>query len=102
MNRLFTILIALIAATTLQAQNLQVHYDFGKDRKYITSTVEMFKPDKWGSTFFFIDMNYDADNGKTISLAYWEIARAISIGKSPFAAHIEYNGGFGQYYTDPG
>ncbi|HYX09999.1 MAG TPA: DUF5020 family protein, partial [Bacteroidales bacterium] len=36
------------------AQNIQLHYDFGKDRKYLTSTVEMFKPDQWGSTFFFI------------------------------------------------
>jgi hypothetical protein len=102
MKKLFTLLLSIIAASLLKAQDLQVHYDFGKDRKFITSTVEMFKPDKWGSTFFFIDMNYDADNGKTISLAYWEIARAINVGKSPFAAHIEYNGGFGQYYTDPG
>ncbi|MCK7535290.1 MAG: DUF5020 family protein [Marinilabiliales bacterium] len=85
----------------MQAQNLQVHYDFGKDRKYVTSTVEMFKPDKWGSTFFFIDMNYDASNGKTVSLAYWEIARGITLAKSKFAAHVEYNGGFGQFNSTP-
>lgn len=97
MNKLITLLFIIVVAASLQAQNLQVHYDFGKDRKYVTSTVEMFKPDKWGSTFFFIDMNYDASNGKTISLAYWEIARAIKLGKSKFAAHAEYNGGFGQY-----
>lgn len=102
MKKLYFSLSVLLVALGLQAQNLQLHYDFGKDRKYVTSTVEMFKPDKWGSTFFFIDMNYDADNGKTISLAYWEIARGISLGKSPFAAHIEYNGGFGQFYTNPG
>ena len=102
MKKTVAILVVLFAIASVKAQNLQVHYDFGKDRKYVTSTVEMFKPDKWGSTFFFIDMNYDADNGKTISLAYWEIARGIKIGKSPFAAHIEYNGGFGQFYTNPG
>jgi len=91
----------LFIFASLQAQNLQVHYDFGKSRKLVTSTVEMFKPDAWGSTFFFIDMNYDAKNGKTVSLAYWEIARGIKIGKSPFAAHVEYNGGFGQFNTTP-
>lgn len=99
MKKPLILLFTLAFAILLKAQDLQVHYDFGKDRKLITSTVEMFKPDKWGSTFFFIDMNYDADNGKTISLAYWEIARAIKIGKSPFAAHAEYNGGLGQFKT---
>jgi hypothetical protein len=102
MKKTLTLLIILFAASAMKAQNLQVHYDFGKDRKLITSTVEMFKPDKWGSTFFFVDMNYDADNGKTVSLAYWEIARGITLAKSPFAAHIEYNGGFGQFNTGSG
>ena len=102
MKKTVAVLIVMFSLAAAKAQNLQVHYDFGKDRKYVTSTVEMFKPDKWGSTFFFIDMNYDADNGKTISLAYWEIARAIKLGKSPLAAHVEYNGGFGQFNTNPG
>jgi hypothetical protein len=103
MKKLSLLLLVTFAIVSAKAQNLQVHYDFGKDRKFVTSTVEMFKPDKWGSTFFFIDMNYDADNGKTISLAYWEIARGIKLGKnSPFAAHVEFNGGFGQFYTNPG
>lgn len=102
MKKTAAIVLALCAAMLTQAQNLQVHYDFGKDRKLVTSTLEMFKPDTWGSTFFFVDMNYDADNGKTISLAYWEIARGIKLGKSPLAAHVEFNGGFGQFYTNPG
>jgi len=102
MKKTVAFLIVLFIVASVKAQNLQVHYDFGKDRKYVTSTVEMFKPDKWGSTFFFIDMNYDADNGKTISLAYWEIARGIKLGKSPFAAHVEYNGGFGQFKAGSG
>jgi len=101
MKKPVAILIVLFAVATLQAQNLQVHYDFGENRKFVTSTVEMFKPDKWGSTFFFIDMNYDAENGKTVSLAYWEIARGIKLGESPFAAHVEYNGGFGQFNSTP-
>lgn len=104
MRKLLTILIVTFIAVTLQAQNIQLHYDFGNDRKYLTSTVEMYKPDKWGSTFFFIDMNYDGSNAQTMSLAYWEIARAFTIAKGPFAAHIEYNGGLGQfqYQNNPG
>lgn len=101
MKKPVALLIVFFAVATLQAQNLQVHYDFGENRKFVTSTVEMFKPDKWGSTFFFIDMNYDAENGKTVSLAYWEIARGIKLGESPFAAHVEYNGGFGQFNSTP-
>lgn len=95
-NYLIVVLVFLSAGAC--AQNLQLHYDFGKDRKYFTSTVEMFKTDKWGSTFLFIDMDYNVGDVKGVSLAYWEIARGINLGKeSPFAFHVEYNGGFGQY-----
>lgn len=79
------------------AQNVQLHYDFGEGRKMLTSTVEMFKPDKFGSTFFFIDMDYGSeasgiDNG--ISLAYWEIARAFKWNETQkFMPRVEYNGG---------
>ena len=39
-------------ASAVSAQNIQLQYDLGKDRKYVTTTVEMFKPDKLGNTFF--------------------------------------------------
>ena len=83
--------------STVGAQNIQLHYDLGKDRKLFTSTVEMFKPDKYGSTFFFIDMDYSSDarnvsNG--LSLAYWEIARAFKWNENQkFMPRAEYNGG---------
>lgn len=51
MKKTVAILLVLFAVATVKAQNLQVHYDFGKDRKFITSTVEMFKPDKWEVPF---------------------------------------------------
>ena len=86
-----------LACQAVIAQNLQLHYDMGKDRKYLTSTVEMFKPDKWGSTFFFIDMDYGSGATQGVSLGYWEISRGLKFWKSPFEFHIEYNGGFGQY-----
>jgi hypothetical protein len=87
----------IVMALFVKAQNIQTHYDFGKDRKCITTTVEMFKPDKYGSTFFFIDMDYSSDarnvdNG--ISLAYWEIARAFKWNENQkFQPRVEYNGG---------
>ncbi len=91
---LFTIFVLVASAS---AQNVQLHYDLGDGRKYFTTTVEMFKPDKLGSTFFFIDMDYNVGDVKGVSMAYWEIARAFNLGKTPFAFHAEYNGGFGQY-----
>jgi hypothetical protein len=64
----------LLFATILFAQNLQLHYDYKNERKYVTSTIEMFKPDEYGATFFFVDMDYNNKGDKNISLAYWEIA----------------------------
>ena len=79
------------------SQNVQLHYDMGEERGYLTSTVEMFKPDKHGSTFFFIDMDYSADDRNIdngISSAYWEIARAFSWNENQkFLPRVEFNGG---------
>lgn len=95
----FLILAALtLLCITSHAQNVQFHYDFGKSiydkefgtRPQLTTTVEMFKPDKWGSTFFFVDMDY---TGEGIVGAYWEIARELAFWKSPLSIHVEYNGG---------
>jgi len=92
------LLFALFAfAVSVSAQNVQTHYDFGKDRGYITTTVEMFKPDKTGNTFFFIDFDYGIPGHEHMSNAYFEIARVMTLGKtSPFGWHAEYNGGFGK------
>ncbi|MGQ7869035.1 DUF5020 family protein [Sunxiuqinia sp. sy24] len=97
MKKILLALFVSILTMGAFAQNIQTHYDLGKDRSYLTTTVEMFKPDSWGSTFFFIDMDYGVGDVEGISMAYWEIARAIKIGDSPLAAHVEYNGGFGQW-----
>ncbi|MDZ7725884.1 MAG: DUF5020 family protein [candidate division KSB1 bacterium] len=78
------------------SQMLQVHYDMGEDREYVTTTLEMFKPDALGATFWFVDMDYNsADQNKSNSLAYWEIARYFT---TPFlneklSATIQYNDG---------
>ncbi len=89
----------LILGFALSAQNLQLHYDMGKandkrasDRGFFTSTVEMFRPDSLGSTFFFIDMDYNGKDGD-ISASYWEIARDVKLWSAPVALHLEFNGG---------
>ena len=101
MKKLFLILFVCVLALGTFAQNVQTHYDLGKGREYLTTTVEMFRPDKFGSTFFFIDMNYGVAGIEGVSLAYWEISRALTLGKTPFAVHVEYNGGFGQFPATP-
>jgi hypothetical protein len=96
---MFFFLIALTAV--LSAQNLQLHYDFGSkegfEREHFTTTFEMFKPDKWGSTFAFVDFDYnDGVERNSASSAYWEITRNFNI---PFVkgltAGIQYNDGVG-------
>ena len=75
MKKLVILTLLLVIAVGIKAQNVQLHYDFGgalydKDlhgRPVLTTTVEMFKPDKWGSTFIFIDMDYSS---KGVQAAY--------------------------------
>ena len=83
----------LFIFTQTQSQNLQVMYDFGEGRKNITSTLEMFKPDNWGDTFFFVDMEFNGGLDKQPSLAYMEIARCLKFWNGPLSFQIEYNGG---------
>jgi len=93
MKKVLLLLMVFVSALALKAQNIQLHYDMGKDRGYLTSTIEMFKPDKTGNTFFFVDMDYGVGDVKGVSLAYFEIARCFKLGKSPFSWHGEFNGG---------
>ena len=92
------VLAFLIIGTILaEAQNVQLLYGKGKERGVLTSTVEMFKPDKRGSTYFFVDFFYGNDGVEGVNSAYWEISRAFTLGKSPLAFHAEYNGGLGRW-----
>ncbi len=58
MKKLVLILFVTLLALGTFAQNILTHYDMGKGRGYLTTTVEMFRPDKTGNTFFFIDFDY--------------------------------------------
>ena len=81
----------LSAASNIMAQNVQLHYDFG--RNAATTTVEMFRPDGGGSTFFFVDMDYSPK----VSGAYWEISRELCFWQQSkvnwLSVHVEYDGG---------
>ncbi len=93
MTAKITVFIFLCFTTAAAAQNFQLHYDAGKGRNYVTTTFEMFEPDKWGNTFIFVDFDYNMEKQKHPALAYTEIARCFKLGQSPFSAQLEYNGG---------
>lgn len=99
MKRIALAALTALVSTQMFAQlNVQLHYDFGNtiygneldNRPHLTATVENFKADKWGSTYFFVDANFK-DN--TMESAYAEISRELKFWKAPIAAHVEYNGG---------
>lgn len=94
---ILTTFILITISTHSLSQNLQLHYNFTNDRQYLTSTIESLNPDKAGYTFFFVDMDYDVGDVVGVSSAYLELSRTLNLGKSPFALHGEYNGGFMQW-----
>lgn len=92
-----------VAALTAQAQNVQLHYDFGRNlysdqeagRQKVTMTLEQFKADKWGSWYYFVDVDFSR---KFTESAYTEISREFNLGsQSPLALHVEYNGGLNRF-----
>lgn len=99
--RKFLMIFSALSIITLRGQNLQLHYDFGSDRHFVTTTLEMFHPDPCGATFWFVDFDYDDDSGEpSASMAYWELARYQKIpfleNRSPWcnlSATIQYNDG---------
>ena len=97
MKKIIT-LVAFFGTFALSAQNFQLHYDF--EREHPTLTFEMFKPDKYGNTFTFIDFDFDGKDG--ISQAYFELARVLKTEKMPIGLHVEFNGGLGTFGGEGG
>lgn len=97
MKRLFVLAALLAIVCYGKAQNVQLHYDFGgalydKDlhgRPVLTSTVEMFKADKWGSTYFCRHGLYQQ---RSCSRLLGDCPRTAFLATS-FSIHVEYNGG---------
>ena len=103
MKKSFFIAALLTAAMSTHAQDIQLHYDFGRNiysheepnRQKVTMTLQQFKADKWGSWFYFVDIDLSR---KFTEGAYTEISREFKLGKqSPFTAHIEYDGGLNRF-----
>ena len=98
MKKIFCLALMAVAAMGVSAQNIQVHYDFGRNiypdqedgRQKVTVTLEQFKADQWGSWYYFVDVDM---TNKFTEGAYTEISREFNIGKKGFAAHVEYDGG---------
>lgn len=98
MKKLFFLAAMAIASVGANAQNIQVHYDFGKhlynteehNRQDVTITYETFSADKLGSWYYFIDADLDRDG---VMGAYTEVSREFNVGQKGFAAHVEFDGG---------
>ena len=101
--------LALLSVGAFAQTNLQVFYDLGKDRKLVTTTLEMFKGDDWGSTFFFVDYDYTTKDQRDVNIygtqsTYMEIERALNFWQESslgaLSAHVEFQAGrFGGYTT---
>lgn len=104
---LFFSLLLCSAFTAKSQVNMQVFYDFGSDRKFTTLTLEMFKGDKWGNTYFFVDTDFNYDQhveGPNLAPggSYLEIARCLNFWQNtklaPLSLQVEYNGGITRKY----
>lgn len=98
MKKLIILVLTTLLSVTAGAQEIQLHYDLGHSfysgltgRPNVTTTFQMFKPDKWGSTFLFTDIDYFSDG---VAGAYWEISREFNVTSNKrWALHLEYDGG---------
>ena len=105
MKKTLITLAAMAVALTASAQNIQLHYDFGRNfysdqeagRQKMTMTIEQFKADQWGSWFYFVDVDFSRH---FVEGAYTEVSREFNIKHdSPFALHVEYDGGLTRTYA---
>ena len=99
-NYFLAVLIALILSPNAYGQYLELNYDFGEQtdgikRHYYNTYFEFFKPDAYGSTFWFVDMSYDNPGNRSVSVAYWEIARYFRMPNWPTQGTLtlQYNDG---------
>ena len=109
MKKVVLVAALLLSIVGAKAQtNIQEMYDF--NRGHFTTTLEMFKGDNWGSTFFFTDIYHT--NNICPTDYYTEIARSINFwGKNSsigdnfvnnISLHVEWNGGCGVFPTSDG
>lgn len=110
--RMILAALCLCSLAASAGTNLQLYYDFGSEGtacqnqriNRVTTTLELFYPDPWGSTFAFVDLDFAVnkkDWHESPFMAYTEIARCLNFWQSTAAKdlsiQVEYNGGFGIY-----
>ena len=100
MKKIHILILMLSFASIVKAQtNIQEMYDF--NRKQLTTTLEMFKADNWGSTFFFVDIYHPKAEFPTDF--YSEISRSLNFWQNTklkdLSLHAEWNGGCGTNVT---
>ncbi len=91
-------LLLLSGSYTLQAQNIQIHYDLGRylypetqaNRPALTGTIEQQSVDRFGDTFYFVDMSFLEQGAVN---ANWKFMRNLRFWKAPVAWHVRYDGG---------
>lgn len=120
----FSAAIALLAMVSANAQtNIQLHFDTGRyiytkgvrdltkdgaNRQFLTATIEHFNADRFGSNYFFVDLDFASPyglDGKSlwsgVRGAYTEIGREWCFWKGSkledLSFHMEYNGGLDRY-----
>ena len=104
------LLLAIFVNGVSAGTNLQIYYDFGSGgtacanqrSNRVTTTIELFYPDPWGTTFAFVDLDYNInpiDPQNTPFMSYAEIARCLNFWQNTKAKdlsiQVEYNGGLG-------
>ena len=100
-RRLLYSLLAILLCTNagpVNAQNLQFHYDLGrylypeaqKERPTITATIEQQSIDRFGDTFYFVDMSFLQQGAVS---ANWKFMRNLRFWQAPVAWHVRYDGG---------
>ena len=112
MRKIFFALVLAFSVAASATTNLQLFYDFGSKgtacpnqrTNRVTATIEHLSFDSWGSTFFFVDLDFGVnpnDPNESPFGAYTEIARTLNFWQNTKAKdlslHIEYNGGLGIY-----
>ena len=87
-----------LLAVPAMGQNIQLHYDLGRylypkvqaDRPRMTMTVEQQSLDRFGDTFYFVDMSFLQQGAVS---ANWKFMRNLRFWQGPLSWHVRYDGG---------
>ncbi len=95
-QRMLVAILTLCGINATAQTNIQEMYDI--NREHLTTTIEGFYSDKWGSTYFFTDIYHPTKKGSVKPNGYYtEIARSLNFWKksalAPLSLHVEWNGG---------